>query len=102
MDRLLITGGTLWNGSAFLQKNALLLSRGLIAAVGPEGDVRAVAGPSCRELRLEGESVLPGITDSHIHLTTWAKQQTLLDLSSARSLSEALSLVKGAARQNAT
>ena len=35
MDRLLITGGTLWNGSAFLQKNALLLSGGLIAAAGP-------------------------------------------------------------------
>ncbi len=99
MNSLLITGGTLWNGSAFLQKNALLLSGGLIAAAGPEEEVRSAAGPSCRELRLEGEAVLPGITDSHIHLTTWAKQKTLLDLSSARSLSGVLSLVKGAAEE---
>jgi len=53
MNRLLITGGTLWNGSAFLQQNALLLSDGLIAAAGPEEEVRSAAGSFCRELRLE-------------------------------------------------
>ncbi|GAB1486493.1 amidohydrolase [Aminivibrio sp.] len=99
MDSLLITGGTLWNGSAFLQKNALLISGGLIAAAGPEEEVRSAAGRTCRELRLEGESVLPGITDSHIHLATWAKQQTLLDLSPARTLPEVLSLVKDEAEK---
>ncbi len=90
MNSLLIAGGTLWNGKKFLRGEALLLTEGIIAAAGPEDDVLAAAPASCAVLRLSGESVLPGFTDGHIHLTTWAKQKALLDLSSARSLAEAL------------
>lgn len=86
MKNLLITGGTLWNGKQFVRGNALLLSGSLIQAAGSEEDVRAAAPSSGPVLRLSGESVLPGITDGHIHLTTWAKQKALLDLSPAGSL----------------
>lgn len=94
MNSLLIAGGTLWNGNKFTRGEALLLAGGVIAAAGPEKDVRAAAPASCAELRLSGESVLPGVTDGHIHLTTWAKQRSLLDLSSARSQAEALAMVR--------
>jgi hypothetical protein len=94
MNSLLIAGGTLWNGKKFTRGKALLLTGGIIAAVGPEETVRAAAPASCATLRLSGESVLPGVTDGHIHLSTWAKQKALLDLSSARSLAEALAMVR--------
>lgn len=97
MKNLLITGGTLWNGKQFVRGNALLLSGSLIRAAGSEEDVRAAAPSSCPVLRLSGESVLPGITDGHIHLTTWAKQKALLDLSPAGSLPGMLSMVKAEA-----
>ncbi len=97
MKNLLITGGTLWNGKQFVRGNALLLSGGLIKAAGREEDVRAAAPSSCPVLCLSGESVLPGITDAHIHLTTWAKQKTLLDLSPAECLPDMLSMVKAEA-----
>lgn len=94
MNSLLIAGGTLWNGKEFTRGEALLLTEGVIAAAGPEDAVRAAAPASCIVLRLSGESVLPGFTDGHIHLTTWAKQKALLDLSSARSPAEALAMVR--------
>ena len=94
MNSLLIAGGTLWNGKKFTRGKALLLTGGIIAAVGPEETVRAAAPASCATLRLSGESVLPGVTDGHIHLSTWAKQKALLDLSSARSLAETLAMVR--------
>lgn len=94
MDALLITGGSLWKGEKFVSGEALLIAGGVIAASGPEDGVRAKAPAFCRVLRLFGESVLPGITDGHIHLATWAKQRALLDLSAAASLAEALAMVK--------
>ena len=94
MNSLLITGGTLWRGGAFVRGEALLISGGTIKAVGPEEALRAAAPAPRAVLSLSGEGVLPGITDGHIHLATWAKQKSLLDLSSARSLGEALTMVK--------
>ncbi|NLK19390.1 MAG: amidohydrolase [Synergistaceae bacterium] len=97
MDNLLITGGTLWKGEGFASGEALFIAGGVIAASGPEEAVRRSAPSSCRLLKLSGESVLPGITDGHIHLAAWAKQRTLLDLSAAASLAEALAMVSAEA-----
>lgn len=94
MDALLITGGSLWKGKKFVSGEALLIAGGTIAAAGPEEAVRAAAPASCKVLRLSGESVLPGLTDGHIHLAAWAKQRALLDLSAAASLAEALAMVR--------
>lgn len=94
MNSLLIVGGNLWDGTSFVHGAALLLSGGKIAAVGPEGAVRSRMPKGCAELRLSGETVLPGVADGHIHLTTWAKQQSQLDLSGAGSIAEVLAMVR--------
>ena len=99
MNSLLITGGTLWTGKTFVRGHALHIEGERIAAVGPEESVRAGAPSERRELRLSGEAVLPGFTDAHLHLTTWAKQKTLLDLGGATSLAEVLELVREEARR---
>lgn len=94
MENLLISGGTIWKKNRFVRGEALLLTGEIIAASGPEAAVRASSPRGCPEIRLAGEAVLPGVTDGHIHLTTWAKQKTLLDLSAARSLQDVLRMVK--------
>lgn len=94
MDSLLITGGVVWKGTGFVRGMSVLLSGDSIVAVGAEDDVRARTPAASRELRLSGESVLPGVTDGHLHLSTWAKQRALLDLSSAKSLADALEMVR--------
>ena len=99
VDNLLITGGAVWRGTGFSRGTSVLLSGDSIAAVGAEDDVRARTPAASRELRLSGESVLPGLTDGHLHLSTWAKQRALLDLSSAKSLADALEMVREEARR---
>ena len=43
-----------------------------VLAIGTTTDIQKFAGPSTREIMLDGRSVLPGINDSHLHLQSWA------------------------------
>ncbi|MEM9488669.1 MAG: amidohydrolase [Myxococcota bacterium] len=47
---------------------ALAVRDGMIAAVGSDGDVRALIGPATRIIELGGRSVTPGLVDGHCHL----------------------------------
>jgi len=75
---------------------ALLVRSGRVAAVGTEDEVRAAAGPDARVERLDGATVTPGLTDAHVHLTTWALQRRRVDLSSAATLEDGVAAVAGA------
>ena len=48
---------------------AVVIGGGRILAVGSTADIRALAGPSTREMALRGRSLLPGFIDAHCHLT---------------------------------
>ena len=98
MNSLVITGGTVWTGSFFAHGQTIRIDDDRITVVGPEGPVLAGTPSSVPEFRLAGEAVLPGFTDAHLHLTTWAKQRSLLDLGSAESLAELLEMVREEAR----
>lgn len=47
--------------------SALAVSEGRITAIGSDDEVDAAIGPSTTVLRLQGETVLPGFQDAHIH-----------------------------------
>jgi predicted amidohydrolase YtcJ len=65
---LLLTGGQVITvDGAFTVAEAVAVRGDEIVAVGSDGDVRALAGPSTRVVDLRGRSVLPGINDSHLH-----------------------------------
>jgi predicted amidohydrolase YtcJ len=53
-----------WSGDA----EAVAISGDEIVAVGPAGDIEALAGPATRVVDLDGATVLPGLHDSHTHL----------------------------------
>ena len=63
---------------------AVLVEDGVIAAV--LDDDAAVAGATRVDLR--GRCVLPGFTDAHVHLPTWALTRRELRLEDARSAAE--------------
>jgi len=46
---------------------AVAVAAGRIAAVGTATDVEGLIGPATRVMRLNGESLLPGFQDAHIH-----------------------------------
>ena len=50
------------------QASAVLIRDGKFAAVGEEGDVRAVAGPEAQVIDAGGRRVIPGLIDSHMHI----------------------------------
>jgi predicted amidohydrolase YtcJ len=46
---------------------AVAVAGGEIAAVGDDGEIRALAGPRTETIELRGVAVVPGLTDAHIH-----------------------------------
>jgi predicted amidohydrolase YtcJ len=67
--------------------SAVAIRAGRFLAVGGK-EILALSHPETRLLNLEGALVLPGLTDSHFHLRTWALGLKRLDLSDSASLEE--------------
>jgi predicted amidohydrolase YtcJ len=77
--------------------DALLVRAGRVAAAGGVEEVRAGALPGFRAEHLDGV-VTPGLTDAHVHLTTWALGRRGVDLNAARTADEGVAAVARAAR----
>jgi predicted amidohydrolase YtcJ len=73
---------------------AMVVERGHVAWVGSEGAADAFAGGVDEVIDLEGALVTPAFTDAHVHTTATGLALTGLDLSGARTLAEALGLVR--------
>lgn len=77
---------------------ALLLRDGRVVAAGAEAEVRAVARPGVRVESLGDATVTPGLTDAHVHLTTWALARRQVDLNAAPTVEDGVARVAEAAR----
>jgi predicted amidohydrolase YtcJ len=76
---------------------ALLVRAGRVLAVGTHDDVRALAAPGARVEDLRDAVVTPGLTDAHVHLTTYGLSLRRVDLNAARTVDEALAAISRAA-----
>ncbi|WP_298459351.1 amidohydrolase [uncultured Cellulomonas sp.] len=70
----------------------VLVREGRIAAIGPR---LAASGRTAGvdRIAMDGRTVLRGLRDAHVHMTQWALTRRRLDLSSARSVADAVALV---------
>jgi len=94
--KLLITGASVWTGDpARPLAGAVLVENGIITAVGSPEEISSLP-ESSMALRVDaqGASVVPGLTDSHLHLTALSRQQAALSLHKARSREQLLELVR--------
>ncbi|MFB7559337.1 amidohydrolase [Streptomyces brevispora] len=73
---------------------AMVVERGHVAWVGSEGAADAFAGGVDEVIDLDGALVTPAFTDAHVHTTSTGLALTGLDLSGARTLGDALALVR--------
>lgn len=73
---------------------AMVVERGHVAWVGSEGAADAFASGVDEVIDLEGALVTPAFTDAHVHTTSTGLALTGLDLSGARTLDEALGLLR--------
>src|SRR5262249_27467985 len=78
-------------GAVLPERNAsaIIISNGRIAAVGGD-ELVGRAGPSARVVDLDGATVLPGLRDAHVHLSTLGKKLLgrQIDLSATKSVDE--------------
>lgn len=94
--------GTLWvNGNIYtLNKEdemmrAMFVEHGRILKMGEEGHLRRTyAGRIKKIVNLEGKSVYPAFTDSHIHLIGYGEALDRIDASEATNLRELLEAMK--------
>ena len=66
VPELIIVGGTRF-GTAGAEPGGLAVIDGLISAVGPDDELRNLAGPRTEVVDLAGGFVLPGFQDAHVH-----------------------------------
>lgn len=75
---------------------ALAVAGNRVLAVGSTAEVRRYIGPATRVFDLEGRSVLPGLTDNHLHSIGGGPG---VDLSGARSLDDIMAAIAARAAE---
>lgn len=97
LNHLKLVFGKIWTGNpAQKWAEAFCIEGDRICKTGDKDEVLRFAEGQDYEVLDYGENViLPGISDSHIHLTAYAKQELYLDLSSAVSLDDAGEKLRG-------
>jgi predicted amidohydrolase YtcJ len=73
---------------------AIAVKNERILWVGSNQDSRAYVGRKTRVIDLHGNTVLPGLTDSHYHLSEVGERELILNLEGTTSLEEFLSKVR--------
>ncbi|MEM7034345.1 MAG: amidohydrolase [Chloroflexota bacterium] len=68
--------------------SAFAVRDGKFLAVGADEDIQAFAGPDTSHMDLQGQLVLPGLCDAHIHFTMYALSLNRIDLFEVPSLDE--------------
>ena len=88
-DALFVCGGTVWTGDPKQPRaEALLVENGRFTAVGSREYVESKCPANVRRVDASGSLVIPGMTDSHMHLTGYCKQGMFLDLANVRSIEQ--------------
>ncbi|WP_425836326.1 amidohydrolase [Streptomyces fractus] len=81
---------------------AMVVEAGHVAWVGSEGAADAFTDGVDEVIHLDGALVTPAFTDAHVHTTSTGLALTGLDLTAARTRTEALTLVREHAAANPT
>jgi len=71
-DLVLINGNVLTVDDDFSITEAVAVKNGRILAVGTNSEIQTLIGEATKILDLKGKTMLPGIIDSHLHLTSLA------------------------------
>lgn len=95
MNTIFYNGIIYTQDQAYPVCSALAVNRGVIAALGSDEEILALAGPDTEKINLDGAFVTPGFVDSHLHYMYYAQEKSCIDLSSVRCFEEAAALYRG-------
>jgi len=66
-ETILFNGKIVTVDADFSYAQAIAIAGGKILAVGSNAEIRRLAGSSTKQLDLHGKTVIPGLTDNHLH-----------------------------------
>lgn len=91
---LIFTGGSVYTVDAARPRaEAVAVRDGAIVAVGPDADVRRLAGPRTETFNLAGRMLLPSFQDSHVHASGGGLERRQCDLTGAHDRQAYLAVV---------
>ncbi|MBP1904795.1 putative amidohydrolase YtcJ [Paenibacillus turicensis] len=80
--------------------DAIFVEQGKIAAIGTKSDLKLQLGAKVYQtIDLAGGVVLPGLTDSHMHLSMHGMKLSMLDFSGVTSKTEMLAMIREEAQK---
>ena len=83
---LILLNGRIWTENPHQpEAEAVAIDGQHILAVGSSADIRALAGPNCKTVDLQGRRVVPGFNDSHVHLLGGGESLITVQLGDANS-----------------
>lgn len=101
-DVIFTNGKIVTADERFSVAQAIAVKNGMIILVGTNEDVTSLSGRRTRKIDLKGATVLPGINDSHCHISDWALSRPPLSLDVrfpvVRSVSDIVRMVAAKAR----
>ncbi len=95
-DLLLLNGRI--SGNRARSATALAVGGDRVLAVGSDADMASLRGPRTRVVDVRGGLAVAGFTDSHVHLAALALRLSRVRLESAKTLQDALKLVRARTR----
>lgn len=100
-DLILHSGKILTVDATFRIAEALAIRTGRIVAVGSDREILTLRGPATAMRDLRGRAAVPGLIDSHSHLTQYGMRLFRPDLSKAASVAEIVALIASKVRSSA-
>ncbi len=95
VDTILVNGRFTTMDSTAPAPEAVAISDGKFHSVGPERELRALAGPKTKIIDLKGRRVVPGLIDSHLHVIRGGLNFNMeLRWDGVRSLADAMRMLK--------
>ncbi|MEM3608429.1 MAG: amidohydrolase [Candidatus Bathyarchaeia archaeon] len=98
-DFILYNGKIITVDEDFSIAEAVAIWRDRFIAVGSDSEVRSLAGPDTRMLDLKRRTVIPGLIDSHVHITMVAPDLLLPSLEGSTSIADIVKVIEGEARR---
>lgn len=92
-DAIFINGKFITADAVFSVASAVAIRGGRFLAVGSTDEVKALAGPTTEVVDLHGQTVLPGLIDTHVHVERAGLLKSTVQLNDVGSAAQALARI---------
>jgi predicted amidohydrolase YtcJ len=100
---LILYNGVVWTGSSGNEfAESVAIKGNTILQTGKSASILQMAGVNTKKIDLQGQLVIPGFNDAHIHFLTGSLGLAEADLSNCKSVEQAVAIIDSFAKANPT